>query len=65
MLSNSTTSRNNCACGGFMVEMKMRVAARDACGDHDSGRVRAKIRAQAGKEGIILKSFGRGPDLYF
>jgi hypothetical protein len=48
-----------------MFEMKIRVAARDACGDQDSGRVRARMRAQAGREGIILKSLGRGPDLYF
>lgn len=42
----------------------MRVAARVACGDQFSGCVSARMRAQAGREGIILKALGSGPDLY-
>lgn len=48
-----------------MLEMNIRVAARDACGDHNSGRVSASMRAQAGRDGMILKILGRDPDLYF
>jgi len=48
-----------------MLDMNILVAERQACGDHDSGWVRASIRAQAGREGMTLKIFGSGPDLYF
>lgn len=47
-----------------MLEINILVAARQACGDQFSGRVSASIRAHAGKEGITLNTFGRGPDLY-
>lgn len=46
------------------MEINVLVAARHACGDQFSGCVRANMRAQAGREGITLKSFGSGPDLY-
>ena len=46
-----------------MVEMKVLVAARHAWGDQFSGVVSANIRAQAGRDGMTLKSFGSGPDL--
>ena len=42
----------------------MRVAARHACGDQFSGFVSERMRAQAGREGMILKAFGRGPERY-
>ncbi len=42
----------------------MRVAARIACGDHESGRVIASIRAQMGRVGIILNALGSDPDRY-
>jgi len=48
-----------------MFDMKILVAARHAWGDQLSGLVSANIRAQAGSEGMTLKSFGKGPDLYF
>jgi hypothetical protein len=35
-----------------------------ACGVHAVGFVNASIRAHWGRAGIILKAFGRGPDLY-
>jgi hypothetical protein len=40
--------------GGFIFEMKMRVAACAACGDHCSGAVSARMRTHAGSEGIFL-----------
>lgn len=45
--------------------MNIRVAARQACGLQFSGRVRANIRDQAGRDGMTLNILGRGPDLYF
>lgn len=48
-----------------MLEINIRVAAKQACGDQFSGWVRASIRAHAGREGMTLKIFGTGPDLYF
>ena len=57
----TTPSRNTRACGGFMFEMNIRVAACVACGDHCSGAVSARIRAHAGSEGIILNGLGSGP----
>lgn len=48
-----------------MFEIKIRVAARVACGDQFSGLVSANMRAQAGSEGIILNALGSGLDLYF
>jgi hypothetical protein len=65
MASSTTTSRNNCACGGFIVGMNNRVAARQPCGDHFSGWVRASMRDHAGREGMTLKTFGSGPERYF
>jgi len=47
-----------------MVETKILVAARQAWGLHCSGFVRARMRAQAGSEGMTLNNFGNGPDLY-
>ena len=44
-----------------MFEMKIRVAACVACGDHCSGEVSARMRAHAGSEGIILNGLGSGP----
>lgn len=44
--------------------MKVLVAARQAWGDQFSGCVNANILAQAGRDGMTLKSFGSGPDLY-
>lgn len=64
MASNKTTLKKSCACGGFMFEMNILVAARQACGDQFSGWVRASIRAHIGREGITLKGLGREPDLY-
>ena len=48
-----------------MLDMKILVAARHECGLQFSGLVRARMRAHAGSVGMTLKSFGRGPDLYF
>lgn len=64
MASKRTTLKKSWACGGFMLDMKILVAARHAWGVQFSGLVRASIRAQAGRVGITLNSFGRGPDLY-
>lgn len=64
MASRSTTLKKSWAWGGFIFEMKILVAARHACGDQFSGWVRARIRAHWGRDGITLKAFGRGPDLY-
>jgi len=47
-----------------MFEMKILVAARQACGDQFSGRVRASMRAHIGRDGITLKGLGKIPDLY-
>lgn len=44
--------------------MKILVAALHAWGDQFSGCVSASILAHAGRDGITLKSFGKGPDLY-
>lgn len=57
----TTPSRYTRACGGFIFEMNIRVAACVACGDHCSGEVRARMRAHAGREGMILNGFGSGP----
>ena len=46
-----------------MLDMKILVAASHALGDQFSGCVRASIRAHAGRDGMTLKSFGKGPDL--
>jgi hypothetical protein len=46
-----------------MVEIKVLNAARHACGDQLSGLVKARMRAHAGKDGIILNILGSGPDL--
>lgn len=48
-----------------MLDINIRVAARQACGVQFSGRVSASMRDQAGREGIILNILGSGPDLYF
>ena len=58
---STTPSRKTRAWGGFMFEMKIRVAACAACGDHCSGAVSARMRAHAGSEGIILNGLGSGP----
>ena len=57
----TTPSRYTRACGGFMFEMNIRVAACVAWGDHCSGEVSARMRAHAGREGMILNGFGSGP----
>jgi hypothetical protein len=54
-------SRYTRACGGFIFEMNIRVAARVACRDHCSGEVSARMQAHAGREGVILNGFGSGP----
>src|SRR6266852_7359886 len=41
----TTPSRYTRACGGFIFEMNIRVAACVACGDHCSGTVSARMRA--------------------
>lgn len=40
------------------------MAAWHAWGVQFSGLVSARIRAQAGSDGMILNGLGRGPDLY-